>query len=182
MNFTVKRTEVGKILFTCGEFERCNPLDFNCTEPNLPAEVCARDQFHAYLGDGHTHRQGDYQSTVAAGLSWLKKMQRPDGNLFDIDEFGRSPTYYAHSMATIALCEAYAMTADRTLRLPARNAVKFLIESQHPTNGGWKYQKLTEVTNLNLKCDLSVTGWALMALHSARLCDFDVSEDVWIRA
>lgn len=132
----------------------------------------------AFLGAGFDHVSGEHSKTVAGGINWLIDQQRPDGNLFDIDEFGREETYYAHAMATIALCEAVALTADRRARQAAIKAVKFLAMSQQPTEGGWKYQPQTPLTS----GDLSVTGWALMALHSARIAGIEVSGDTFLRA
>lgn len=132
----------------------------------------------AFLGAGFDHAQGEHQKTVAAGLQWLTGQQRADGNLFDIDEFGREEAYYAHAMATIVLCEAVAMTADRRMRKAALSAIKFLVDSQQPVRGGWKYQPQTELTN----GDLSVTGWALMALHTARMAGLEIPDDAFLKA
>lgn len=132
----------------------------------------------AFLGAGFDHQQGEHRKTVGAGLQWLVSQQRSNGNLFDIDEFGREEAYYAHAMATIVLCEAVAMTADRRLRQAALAAIKFLVDSQQPVRGGWKYQPQTELTN----GDLSVTGWALMALHTARMAGLKVPDDAFLKA
>tara|TARA_B100000029_G_scaffold159463_1_gene155116 strand:- start:74 stop:1498 length:1425 start_codon:yes stop_codon:yes gene_type:complete len=132
----------------------------------------------AFLGAGFDHTRGDHQQTVARGINWLIDQQKPDGNLFDIDEFGREETYYAHSMATIVLCEAVALTADRRVRQAARTAVEFLVRTQQPSQGGWKYQPQTAMT----RGDLSVTGWGLMALHSARMAQIDVPEESFLLA
>ena len=132
----------------------------------------------AFLGAGFDHTRGDHQQTVARGINWLVGQQRGDGNLFDIDEFGREEAFYAHSMGTIALCEAVALTADRKARQAAVNAVNFLGKTQQPTQGGWKYQPQTPMT----RGDLSVTGWALMALHTARIADIEVPEQAFVLA
>lgn len=124
----------------------------------------------AFLGDGQTHQSGEYQTEIQRGLDWLKKAQRPNGDLFDDDEQGKEPHFYAHSQGTIALCEALALTGDETLREPAERAVRFLVDAQNPELGGWKYRPLT-ATGIG---DLSVTGWVLMALHSARMAEIDV--------
>jgi hypothetical protein len=119
----------------------------------------------AFLGDGHTHKQrGPYQKTVAKGLKWLLGIQKPSGDFHDVDEEGRDAAFYAHSQATIVVCEAYAMTGDESLRKPAERGVQYLLDSQNPVKGGWKYRPQLPTS----KGDLSVTGWALMALHSAR--------------
>lgn len=132
----------------------------------------------AFLGAGQTHQQGEFQSEVQRGLDWLVSVQRLTGDLFDIEEQGRNAHFYAHSQATIAICEALALTSDETLRPPAENAVQFLIEAQNPVLGGWKYRPLDE----NGIGDLSVTGWALMALHTARMAGIDVPPETFLIA
>lgn len=130
----------------------------------------------AFLGDGHTHtRKGPFQATVKKGLNWLVGVQKPNGDFHDHVELGRNSAYYAHSHATIVVCEAYALTKDETLRKPAERAIRFLVESQQPVVGGWKYRPQQKES----RGDLSVTGWALMALHSARAAGLDVPEDAF---
>jgi hypothetical protein len=68
---------------------------------------------------------------------------------------------YAHGMASIVLCEAFAMTGDDTLRVPAQRAIDFIVRAQHPA-GGWRYEP-------GQAGDTSIVGWQLMALQSARL-------------
>ena len=129
----------------------------------------------AYLGDGHTHRTGDYQTTVDAGLRWLKGVQKSDGDFHDHTELGRQTAFYAHSMATIAICEAYALTQDASLRKSAEEGIAFLLATQQPEQGGWRYRPQDRET----MADLSVTGWALMALHSARMANIDVPPEAF---
>jgi hypothetical protein len=67
---------------------------------------------------------------------------------------------YAHGQATIALCELYGMTKDSLVRQTAQRAVDFASEAQSP-EGGWRYVPRRD-------SDLSVTGWFVMALVSAK--------------
>ena len=69
----------------------------------------------AFLGDGHTQNDGDYQDAVRKGLKWLQGIQKQDGDYHDHTELGRNTAFYAHSQATIAICEAYALTGDQEL-------------------------------------------------------------------
>ena len=128
----------------------------------------------ALLGDGHTPRQGEFADVVERGLNWLKEIQDPEtGDLHDMRyEEGRQPAVYSHALATIAMCEALALTGDDDLREPAERAVQYLLASQHPDDGGWKYRPIFRESN----GDLSVTGWALMALHTARMAGIDVPQ------
>jgi hypothetical protein len=119
----------------------------------------------AFLGAGYTHQADKHRDTVRRGLDWLVTNQKPDGDLFT---GGTNCTwFYSHGIATIALCEAYGMTRDPDLREPAQKAVRFIVESQHPTRGGWRYKPRVE-------SDTSVSGWQLMALKSAQMAELEV--------
>ena len=127
----------------------------------------------AFLGAGNTHKSGDHKDAVNRGLQWLIRQQKSSGDLHDHVELGRNSAFYAHAQATIAICEAYALTQDPALRGPAEKAVRWLIESQQPINGGWKYQPQDERSI----GDLSVTGWCLMALHTARVSGIEFTRE-----
>ena len=135
----------------------------------------------AFLGHGDTHQTGEHQQVVSKGLDWLQKIQDPTtGDLHDQrQEEGRNAAFYAHSMATIVLCESLAMTRDEKLRPAAELAIKYLIGSQHPDLGGWKYRPLTQRVMLG---DISVSAWALMALHSARIAGIEIPLDEFQRS
>ncbi len=132
----------------------------------------------ALLGDGHSPTAGKHQKTVDKGVRWLIGRQKPDGDLFDSDEQGRSAHFYAHSQATIALCEALSLSGDESIRPAAEKATAFLVEAQNPRLGGWKYRPL-DADGIG---DLSVTGWALMALHTARIAQIDVPPETFLLA
>lgn len=119
----------------------------------------------AFLGAGHTHQSGEYQQVVKRGLIWLVERQGSDGDLFRTDtEFC---WLYSHGMATIALCEAYGMTKDSRLKQPAQKAIDFIVASQHPTFGGWRYRPRFE-------SDTSVSGWQMMALKSGEIAGLQI--------
>jgi len=61
----------------------------------------------ALLGAGHTQLQGEYREEVSAGLRYLIQQQASDGSLMD-----PSGNMYSHGLATLALCEALAMTRE----------------------------------------------------------------------
>jgi hypothetical protein len=119
-----------------------------------------------FLGAGQTHQTGIYQEAVSKGLRWFIDHQKPDGDL----RHGTSSNHgmYAHGQAAIVLCEAYAMTGDEQLRIPAQKAIDFIVMAQHPA-GGWRYSPGQEG-------DMSVVGWQLMALQSARAAKLTVPD------
>lgn len=125
----------------------------------------------AFQGDGSTRESGEYSRVVKRGWSWLLKQQRKDGSFRAADPTNSQSLFYAHSMTTIALCEILALEKKENvaLRRQARLAVAFLLDTQNEELGGWKYEP-------GIGSDLSVSGWALMALQTARVAKLDVPE------
>jgi hypothetical protein len=130
-----------------------------------------------FLGAGQTHLTGKYKATVSRGLRWLLQHQKENGDLRH-DERGNAGMY-TQGQATIVLCEAFAMTGDEELRIPAQKAVDFVVKAQY-NDGGWRYQPGTG--RGNEKGDTSVVGWQLMALQSARAANLNVPDRTLLRA
>ncbi|HVA48123.1 MAG TPA: hypothetical protein VNH11_17270 [Pirellulales bacterium] len=119
----------------------------------------------AFLGNGHTQLEGDYQDTVDRGLEFLVATQKENGNLSgDADQFA---IMYCHGMAALALSEAYAMTQDDRFLVPVQKAIGYTLAAQ-AHSGGWRYKPAETV------CDTSQLGWQLMALKSAELAGIEV--------
>lgn len=126
----------------------------------------------AFQGAGYTHdRPGSFQKNVRNGWNWLLGQQDADGNFFH--DGGSNHRYYTQAQCTIALCELLAMTGDSTLRDPVDRAVANLVEAQSPP-GGWRYQPQVD-------SDVSVTGWVVMALQSARMAGVKIPDDTFRR-
>jgi hypothetical protein len=119
----------------------------------------------AFMGDGNTHKSGEYKDEVLGGIKYLIRKQGRDG--FMARGTPGHEKMYAQAQATIALCELYAMTGDSWLRPPAQSAVKFA-EGAQSTEGGWRYEP-------RFDADTSVTGWYVMALKSAATTDLEVN-------
>ncbi|MGY8793604.1 MAG: hypothetical protein ACKVJN_00510 [Woeseiales bacterium] len=120
-----------------------------------------------FLGDGHTHQEGDYQQAVGRGLKFLIEHQKEDGELTRGNE--GNARMYSHGIGTIALCEALGMSNDPKLREPAQKAINFIVASQHKPSGGWRYQP-------NQPGDTSVVGWQVMALKSGQMAELNVPQ------
>jgi hypothetical protein len=131
----------------------------------------------AFLGKGYTHEDNQYAETVDRALGWLVSQQEANGFLG-----GRSNQYarmYCHGMATIALGEAYGMTKDPALREPLSRAIDFIVSQQYP-DGSWRY---TDWRRLTVReGDMSMFGWQLMALKSARTAGLAVPDGTMKRA
>lgn len=123
-----------------------------------------------FLAAGSTHLEGEYAPLVARGLAWLIRSQKNDGGWSD----GGIVKMYAHGIATIALSEAYAMTGDPRFRAPIEKAIEIIAEYQDE-EGGWRYVP-------DQVGDNSVTGWQLMALHSAESAGIEVPKKMFASA
>lgn len=119
-----------------------------------------------FLGAGQTHFTGMYKDHVAKGLRFLIRHQRDNGDLRGAES--QHPGMYAHGIAAIVLCDAFAMSGDEALRTPAQKAIDFIVASQS-REGGWRYFPRQDN-------DLSVVGWQLMALQSARMSGLTVPD------
>jgi hypothetical protein len=111
---------------------------------------------------GQTHqKKGPYRQTITSGLAWLMRNQKPDGDLRG------GSTMYAHGLATIALAEAYGLSADKAVGYAAQAAVNFIQKAQNAQTGGWRYMPGDEG-------DTSVLGWQMEALEAARVAGLQV--------
>jgi hypothetical protein len=122
-----------------------------------------------FLAAGQTHRDGEYQKQVKAGLEYLSGVGVPAPAGYDLrgvlnkgnEDAEPNEAYYVHGAATLVLCEAYAMTKDKRLRKPAEDALRFLLNSQDPHGGGWRYLPRQPGST-------SVTAVQVMALMAAK--------------
>lgn len=129
-----------------------------------------------YLGAGHTQSEGRYQRIIYRGIYALSDMVKLDKNGASFwDSQGRM---YSQGIATMAICEAYAMTGDPALREPAQAAINYVCYAQDPNTGGWRYTPRTP----RLGGDTSVMGWQIGALKSGYLSNLSVPTLVVQRA
>ncbi|HQU43478.1 MAG TPA: terpene cyclase/mutase family protein, partial [Pirellulales bacterium] len=157
--------------WSLNRFDQAGDCHGRCGDPGTESDTAATAlALLPFLGSGQTHLRGNHTVTVARGLRALIDMQRPDGDLR-----GRgNGNMYAHGQATIALCEAYALTQAENLRQPAQRAVDFIVSAQHAA-GGWRYRP-------GEPGDLSVVGWQMMALRSAQMAYLQVPPDTFLKA
>jgi hypothetical protein len=129
----------------------------------------------SYLGAGYTHNQGDgrYSAVVARGLNFLLASQKADG---DLRGESRNVGMYCHAMASLALCEAYALSRDERLRGPAERAVNFLLKSRAKDGLSWRYQPGAD------EGDTSLLGWAILVFKSAKEVGIPVPETARVGA
>jgi hypothetical protein len=123
----------------------------------------------AFLAMGHLPVQGVYGDPLAARIQYAIDKAQADG-LIDCADHGNGPMY-AHNISTLFLSEVSGMVSQEQQRrineiLP--KAMDIILRAQavekgENHRGGWRYHPGSTDS------DLSCSGWALMALRSARL-------------
>jgi hypothetical protein len=141
----------------------------NCTEPGEAHNVAGTAfGLLPFLGVNETHKHGRYQATVRKGLAWLVGKQNKEKGFFH-------ENMYEHALATIAICEAYGLTRDPGLAVPAQAALNYIIRAQNDT-GSWGYSSGAKPG------DTSVTGWQFSALKAGVYARLAVPTDCFNRA
>lgn len=148
------------------------PCGGQCANPGTVGSTTAATGLALlpFLGAGEVESNSPYKPVVDRGLYYLAgRMQlTPHGG--DLQE----GTMYAQGIATIALCEAYGMTREPSLRPLAQHAIDFICHAQH-RGGGWRYYP-------GQPGDTTVFGWQFMAIKSARLAGLHVPREVIYKA
>lgn len=152
-----------------GNWSLKGPFKSGAANEDIPAATSMA--LLAFLGAGNTHKSGEYADVVDKGIRYLVSRQSDDGFL----AAGSPPRQkmYSHAQATIALCELYGLTRDPYLEEPAKKAIQFCIEAQS-ARGGWRYEPREDQ-------DVSVTGWYVMALMSARMAGIPIDSEVFFK-
>jgi hypothetical protein len=125
-----------------------------------------------FLGAGHTHRKGRYAGTVGSGISYFLSLRR-------LRTGWKHPglaNLYNFTIYCLALAEAFGMTKDPRLKPPLVQSVKELAAAQQK-GGGWDY-----VAAPTGRSDVSVTGWAVMALRSGGAAGAAIPGGTWRKA
>ncbi|MCC6150865.1 MAG: HEAT repeat domain-containing protein [Planctomycetes bacterium] len=128
-----------------------------------------------FLAAGHTPKEGEFADTVEKALYYWLRQQSTSGCY---SHGMSSQQMYTHSVATLMMCEAYGLTGDDNYRRSAERAVRFLERTQN-AKGGWTYTAQVTSTRSSQRSDLSITGWAVMALKSARAVGISVNATCW---
>lgn len=122
-----------------------------------------------FLGAGVTHKQGIWKENVLKAKNYLLKAQSKDKGEY------RPYNAYGNAIATIAMCELYALTGDPEVKASAQRAIDFMVWAQDPKSGGWRYRP-------QMRGDTSVTTWHVMALKSAQMAGLTVPQKTILNA
>lgn len=122
----------------------------------------------AFLSKGYTPNSRPYGQVLNKCIDYVLKHQRKNGTL---DAAYGGGGMYSHCISTLLLSEVSGMVdPERQKRLDKAlpKALKLILAAQRikkpqRLQGGWRYRPNSRDS------DISVSGWALMALRSARL-------------
>ena len=147
----------------------------------------------AFLAQGESPSGGEYQKTLTDSISFIVDQQKPNGLLsttapsktpiprnVDFKSLGLA-SVYNHAISALALAEAYGQSTPeqaKKMKPAIEKAVQATLEMQRwnkreVNQGGWRY--LTPRPSGD--SDLSITGWQLMFLRSAKNAGFDVPKE-----
>jgi len=146
----------------------------------------------SFLSRGHVPDQGRYGARLSKAIDFVLSTQRRRGefSLLPVEppaahlSPGQTSTYN-HSIAGLMLGEVYGMgSGDRSRRIEAalNKALIYHREVQtrkkaNPADiGGWRYGF---PDGPEAASDMSVTGWALMFLRSARNAEFNIPKQYY---
>ncbi len=123
----------------------------------------------AFLSKGHTPGQGRYSQNLDRCIQYILGSQQSNG-LLNKGGSGNG-MMYAHNISTLFLSECSGMVDPETqdqLDKVLGNATRLILTAQavkksERHQGGWRYKPDSKDS------DLSCSGWALMALRSAKL-------------
>lgn len=160
----------------------------------------------AFLAQGESPIDGNYQRQTTEAINFIADQQKPNGLIAVVapdavpiprlivpntgttnGRIGRAAVYN-HAISALAVCEAYGQCSPEQstkLKPVIEKAIKATLEMQRWGNkregdvGGWRYLNRQGIVGGPFKgdSDLSITGWQLMFLRSARNAGFDVPKE-----
>ena len=117
----------------------------------------------AFLGAGHTEKTGKYKATVRKAVAYIIGQQNAEGAIAS----GRGHWGYNHSIAGLAIAEAYGMARLKSTGAAAQKAIDWSINDHQNSYSGWRYSPRQDP-------DTSVTGWFIMQLKSGMVAGLRV--------
>jgi hypothetical protein len=128
----------------------------------------------AFLGAGYTEKEGQYQAVVSRATQWLISKQAADGLIGGKDYQGseEGDVGYNHAIAGLALAEAFGMGKNSSVGAAAQKAVDYSVNVHQAKGSGWRY-------TAGMEADLSVTGWFVMQLKSAKIAGLRVPDSAF---
>ena len=120
----------------------------------------------AFLSKGYTPRSGPYSHAIRKCVDYVLSTPAKNGYLGV-----RGGRMYGHGIATLFLSEVSGMVGperQKRIDIVLPRALKVILDAQKVPkkkamhNGGWRYEPTGDSS------DISISGWCLLALRSAR--------------
>jgi hypothetical protein len=151
----------------------------------------------AFVAHGHLPDEGEYGEQLSKAITYVARCQKPNGLVALIAPQGEtisrqvnhlvgSTAAYNHAIASLALSENYSLGGSAVAEELApviEHALEASLQMQkwqkrrRVDEGGWRYVNVTAAGSEAMDSDLSVTGWDLMSLRSAKNAGFDVPQE-----
>ena len=141
-----------------------------------------------FLAAGYTHqpsKNNNYASVIKKGVDYiLANRDSSSGRLFErnwprghferVTNIDNTPDRTLNGLAACALAEAYELTHDAKIKLPAEEALRYIARTQEH-EGGWSFQQSRtslrpsadgslNFSGFFISADTSTTGWQICAL------------------
>jgi hypothetical protein len=135
--------------------------------------ACTGFALLAFLGYGESEKVGLHKENVRRAVAWLKSKQEANGAIVDPTDDGAHHRKggYPIAISTMALVEAAGMSNIQETRQAAQRCVNSCVDIHQQGDGyerlGWRYAPKTDG-------DLSVSGWFIFALKSAKIAGLHV--------
>ncbi len=146
----------------------------------------------ALLAHGHMPGEGPYGKSIDRAIDYVSSCQQKNGLLAvvaprgirinaNVNHLVGVSAVYNHAISSLLLSETYAIAGhQRTQRLQPviEKAIEVVLAQQRrpkqhaADRGGWRYLHQFQ----NVDSDLSITGWNLMFLRSAKNAGFEVPQ------
>jgi len=146
----------------------------------------------AFMAQGHLPGAGPYGARLEKATEYVLNCQKQNGLICavtpDVPRLNRqvgglgTNTAYNHAISALLLTELYGLggaSQNERMQESIQKALTVSLEMQRwpkdnaADEGGWRYVDDRDQSD----SDLSVTGWELMFLRSARNAGFDVPKD-----
>jgi hypothetical protein len=148
----------------------------------------------AFAAHGHLPGHGPYGNCLQKATNYIRSCQKENGIVSLMGPEGSRisrnvsatigvPAVYNHAISSLTLSELYGVSQesrDRKSEIVINKALRATLEMQQwpkassDDRGGWRY---IVIDHDDPDSDLSVTGWQLMFLRSARNAGFDVPKE-----
>lgn len=139
--------------------------------------ACTGMALLAFLGAGHTEKIGQYKDNVRRAVAWLKSRQQANGLIFDETDAGaHRGVGYPHAIAGMAMAEAAGMAKIPDTISSAQRAIDYSTKIHQQGSGGSYDDKRGFRYKAGQAGDLSVSGWYVMQLKSAKVSGLRVDD------